>query len=69
MKVTAFALMVLGALVALVGLNAMSQSSADISHFVDGGAPSRTGWILLLGILMLCAGVGALFPAFRKRPD
>lgn len=69
MKVAAFALMALGVLVALIGLSAMSQSSADMSHFVDGGAPSRTGWILLFGILMLCAGVGALFPAFRKRPD
>jgi len=68
-KVAAFALMALGVLVALVGLNAMSHSSADMSHFVDGGGPNRTGWILLFGILVFCAGIGALFPAFRKRPD
>lgn len=69
MRVAAFALMVLGILVALVGLSAMSQSSADMSHLVDGGGPNRTSWILLFGILVLCAGIGALFPAFRKRPD
>jgi hypothetical protein len=69
MKVAAFALMALGLLVALVGLNAMSQSSSDMSRFVEGEVANRTGWILLFGILVFCAGVGSLFPAFRKPPD
>lgn len=69
MKVAAFALMALGVLVALVGLNAMSQSSSDMSQYVDGGRPNLTGLILLFGIVVFCAGVGALYPAFRKRPD
>jgi Protein of unknown function (DUF3185) len=69
LKATAFSLIAAGIFLGLLGLSAMSAASSDASRFLESAAPDRTHWILLGGIVVFCAGIAALFPAFRKRGD
>jgi branched-subunit amino acid permease len=69
LKTAAFSLIAGGIVLALLGLSAMSAASSDVSSFIEGASPDHTVWILLGGVALLCAGIGALFPAFRKRAE
>jgi LPXTG-motif cell wall-anchored protein len=65
-KITSFALLVVGVILLIYGLNASNSVSSSVTQAVSGTPTDKTIWLIALGIIgIIGGGFGFLF---RKAP-
>ena len=61
-KIVYVALIVVGVVLLIYGLNASSSVSSSVSRAVSGTPTNRSIWLIVLGILgVIVGGLGAIF--------
>ncbi len=56
-KIASLALLVVGAVLIVIGINAMSSFSSDVSRFFTGSPTDKAIWTLIGGIIAAIAGL------------
>jgi len=65
-KIASIALLVVGVVLLVYGLNASDSFSSSVSRAVNGAPTDKTIWLIALGVIGLIAGGFGLF--FRREP-
>lgn len=64
-KIVAAALLVGGAVLVVLGINAMNSFGSDVSRFFTGSPTDKAVWMLLGGAVIGAAGLTLLFRGTR----
>jgi len=65
-KAIAIALLVIGIIFIVLGINASQSISSDVSRFFTGSPTDKTVWLLVGGAVALAVGLVALFQRSRS---
>jgi LPXTG-motif cell wall-anchored protein len=65
-RITSFAVLAVGIILLIYGLNASDSVSSSLSRAVSGTPTDKTVWLIALGIVGIIAGGFGL--VFRKAP-
>lgn len=56
-RIAALALLVVGVVLIVIGINSMSSFSSDVSRFFTGSPTDKAIWMLIGGIIAAIAGL------------
>jgi hypothetical protein len=65
-RITSIAILVVGIILLVYGLNASGSFSSSVSRAVSGAPTDKTVWLIALGVIGVIAGGFGL--VFRKAP-
>jgi uncharacterized membrane protein YidH (DUF202 family) len=65
-KAVSIAVLAVGILLLILGINAYDSTSSDISRFFTGSATNKSVWMLVGGVLVTLIGMTGLLRTSKK---